>query len=54
MSARGLKFSMMKIMEYHSHDYALLYGKCNFEDLIKVHNQLTLSSLEEGLSDLII
>lgn len=46
-----LKFSMMKIMEYHSHDYVLLYGKCNFEDLIKVHNQLTL---EEGLSDLII
>lgn len=37
-------------MGYHSHDYIMLYGKWNFEHLIKVLNQLTLSSSEEGLS----
>ena len=30
-------------MGYPSHNYVMLYGKCDYEDLIKVLNQLTLS-----------
>lgn len=38
----------MKMMRYNCHVYVMLCGKSDFEDVIKILNQLTLSSPEKG------